>query len=120
MFEPILRAFIVTVEGEPSFDECEDAFESILTHPEAPRRLRLLVDLRAPTPPTTETGHAALARLGRYVPRFDRLEVFIVMAPSGHRPPGRLTSVTFGETVTIDIFDDMATAVMAMAMEGLD
>ena len=120
VFEPILRAFIVTVEGDPTFEAFDDAFDSILTHPGAGRRFGLLVDLRTPTPPTAEMGHEALARLGRYVSRFDRLGVFIVVAPSGHRPPGRLTSVTFGDPVTIDIFDDMATAVTAIAMEGLD
>ncbi len=120
VFEPILRVFIVTVEGDPTFEAFDDAFASILTHPEAGRRFGLLVDLRTPTPPTAGMGHEALARLGRYVPRFDRLGVCIVVAPSGHRPPGRLTSVTFGDRVTIDIFDDMATAVTAIAMEGLD
>ena len=120
IFEPILRSYIVTVGGQPTLDELDHAFDSIVTQPTAPRMLRLLVDLRIPTPPPPEMGQEALVRLGRYVPRIGRLEVFIVVAGSGHRPPGRPTSVTFGDKVTIDIFDDMAAAVTAMAMEGLD
>ncbi len=119
-FEPILRSFIVTVEGEPSFDECDDAFESILAATEARRRLRLLVALPTAALLSTESGHAALARLGHYGPRFDRLAVFIVVGHPTHRSRGRLTSVTFGETVTIDTFDDLASAVTAMEMEELD
>lgn len=119
-FEPILRAFVVTVEGDPSSVECDDAVESILAHPEARRRLRLLVALPAAALLTTETGHAALARHGHYISRFDRLEVFIVVGRPKHRSRGRLTSVTFGETVTIDTFDDLASAITAMEMEELD
>ena len=120
VFEPILRAYVVTVDGEPSLDEFADALDSILTHPAAQRRLSLLVDLRAVPSVANILGDEAVARVGHYVSRFERLEVFLVVAASGHRPPGRLSSVTFGETVTIDIFDDMAAAVTAMAMGGLD
>jgi hypothetical protein len=120
VFEPTLRAFTITVEGQLSLDEFADAFDSILTHPEAQRKLGLLVDLRTAPPATTKLGEEALARFGHYVSKFDRLEVFLIMGASGRRPLGRLTSVTFGDTVTIDIFDDLAAAVTALAMEGLD
>lgn len=58
--------------------------------------------------------------MGRYLSRLERLTVCVILARSGHQPPGRLTSVTFGATILIELFDDMATAVTALAMEGLD
>ena len=119
-FEPILRAFIVTSEGTAPLPEFFAVVEELLTHPRARDRMRLLFDNRLIPAPTEEFVRDGLQRLGHFADRLQHATIVFVVPGPGDHGIGRLAPVSNAGKLSIEVFNDMAAAVICLTMDDQD
>ena len=102
LFEPILRAFIVTSLETAPVDDFFRALDEVLAHPKARDRMRLLIDhTRIPTP-TSEIVREGITRLVRYVSRLEHAEIAMVVPGTGDHGIGRMADLMLDGRLKIE------------------
>ena len=119
LFEPILRAFVVTSVDTAPVDEFFGALDEVLAHPKAQDRPRLLIDHTRIPAPTSEIVREGITRLVRYVRRLEHAEIVMVVPGAGDHGIGRMADLMLDGKLKIEVFNDMPTAVLSLTMDEL-
>ncbi|HET7041816.1 MAG TPA: hypothetical protein VFI13_07345 [Gemmatimonadales bacterium] len=119
LFEPILRAFIITATDTAPVDEFFRTLDGVLAHPKAHDRMRLLIDHTRIPAPTSEIVREGITRLVRYTSRLEHAQLALVVPGVGDHGIGRMAEMMLEGRVQIEVFNDMATAVLSLAMDEL-
>lgn len=120
VFEPILRAFILTSSGKAPLNEFFAALDEVLAHEEAHHRMRLLIDNTQIPAPTSEIIRDAMNRLVRYVPRLEHATIVLVVSGASDHGIGRMASMMLDGRLDIEIFNDMPSAITSLTMDEVD
>lgn len=119
LFEPILRPFVLTSIDTAPVDDFFTALDEVLAHPKAHDRMRLLIDHTRIPAPTSEIVREGITRLVRYVPRLQHAEIALVVPGAGDHGIGRMADLMLDGRLKIEVFNDMASAVLSLAMDEL-
>lgn len=120
LFEPILRAFILTSVGVTPLDDYFRALDQILAHPRAHARMRILIDNTQLPAPRSEIIREGITRLVRYADRLEDATIVLVVPGSTDHGIGRMATMMLEGRVDIEVFNDMAAAVTSLAMDEID
>ncbi|MEO7332400.1 MAG: hypothetical protein ABIZ71_00515 [Gemmatimonadales bacterium] len=120
VFEPILRAFILTSQGTAPLPEFFAVLEEVLAHPKAGHRLRILIDNRMIPAPTSEIVREGLSRLAGYADRLENATIMFVVPGTHDHGIGRLATQMLEGRIEVEVFNDMAAAVTSLAMDEQD
>lgn len=120
LFEPILHAFILTSVGSAPLDDFFRALDQILAHPKAHHRMRILIDNSRLPAPRSEIVREGITRLVRYADRLEQATIVLVVpGPSDHGITRMATMMLEGR-VDLEVFNDMAAAVISLSMDEMD
>ncbi|HTK55207.1 MAG TPA: hypothetical protein VL295_00165 [Gemmatimonadales bacterium] len=120
LFEPILHAFILTSVGSAPLDEFFCALDQVLAHPRARDRMRILIDNSRLPAPRSEIIREGITRLVRYADRLKEARVVLVVPGESDHGIGRLATMMLEDRVDIEVFNDMAAAVISLTMDAMD
>ena len=120
LFEPILRAFVLTSVDTAPVDDFFRALDELLAHPKARDRMRLLIDHSRIPAPTSELVREGITRLVRYVGRLEHAEIALVVPGAGDYGIGRMADLMLDGRLKIEVFNDMPTAVLSLTMDELN
>ena len=119
LFEPILRAFVLTSVDTAPVDDFFRALDEVLAHPKAQDRPRLLIDHTRIPAPTSEIVREGITRLVRYVKRLEHAEIALVVPGAGDHGIGRMADLMLDGRLKIEVFNDMSAAVLSLTMDEL-
>ena len=119
LFEPILRAFVVTSVDTAPVDDFFTALDQVLAHPKSHDRPRLLIDHSRIPAPTSEIVREGITRLVRYVRRLEHAEIVLVVPGAGDHGIGRMADLMLDGKLKIEVFNDMPAAVLSLTMDEL-
>lgn len=119
LFEPILRAFVITSNESAPLDDFFRSLDEVLLHPKAHHQMRVLIDNTRVPAPTSEIIREGLNRLVRYVPRLEQAAIVLVVPGAGDHGIGRMAELMLDDRLQIEVFNDMATAVLSLTMDEM-
>lgn len=119
LFEPILRAFVITSNETAPLDDFFRSLDEVLAHPKAHHQMRVLIDNTRVPAPTSEIIREGLNRLVRYVPRLESASIALVVPGQGDHGIGRMAELMLEDRLQIEVFNDMASAVLSFTMDEM-
>lgn len=81
--------------------------------------MRVLIDHTRVPAPTSEIIREGLNRLVRYVPRLQAASIALVVPGSGDHGIGRMAEMMLDGKLQIEVFNDMASAVLSFTMDEM-
>lgn len=120
LFEPILRAFVITSNDSAPLDDFFRSLDEVLAHPKAHHQMRVLIDNTRVPAPTSEIIREGLSRLVRYVPRLADAAIVLVVPGTSDHGIGRMAELMLEGKLQIEVFNDMAAAVLSMTMDEMN
>ena len=116
--DPILKAYLVESDDPEPLDGLFTALDEILAVEGGNRRVRILVDHAHP--PTTAMVGEGMMRLLGYLPRLRGSSIVLVLPGQGDHGIGRLATLMLGDSVDLEVFNDMPSAVVSLTMDESD